>query len=86
MALLNPYENSPTLCLFEHAGITFCPGEGFGRSIALFARGEWLESFFMHPLGIPGVAVIMHRIYSILKRNQSIKTNDEESIKTFSGN
>jgi len=74
MILLDPYENSQTLCLFEQAGITFCPGEGFGRSIALMARGEWIESFQMHPLGIPGTAIITHRIYSIYKRNQSINT------------
>lgn len=74
MALLNPYEDGQTLCLFEIAGITFCPGEGFGRSVALMVRGEWIESFQMHPLGIPGATVIMHRIYSIFKRNQSIKS------------
>ncbi|WP_445263753.1 DUF2752 domain-containing protein [Rhodohalobacter sp. 8-1] len=74
MVFLNPYENGQTLCLFEIAGITFCPGEGFGRSVALMARGEWIESFRMHPLGIPGSAIIMHRIYSIIIRNQSIKS------------
>lgn len=73
MALLNPYESGQTLCLFEIAGITFCPGEGFGRSVALMIRGEWIESFHMHPLGIPGTAIILHRIYSILKRNQLLK-------------
>lgn len=72
MALLNPYQDSQTLCLFEIAGISFCPGEGFGRSIALFVRGEWLQSFQMHPLGIPGVMVILHRIYSIHKRNKPL--------------
>lgn len=74
MALLNPNENGQTLCLFEIAGITFCPGEGFGRSIALMVRGEWMESFAMHPLGIPGAGIILHRIYSIFKRNQSIQS------------
>jgi len=73
MALINPYEHTHTLCLFENLGITFCPGEGFGRSVALLVRGEWLESFQMHPLGIPGATIILHRIYSIFKRNQSIK-------------
>lgn len=73
MVFLNPYENSQTLCLFEIAGISFCPGEGFGRSIALMARGEFVESLKMHPLGMPGTAIIAHRIYSIFKRNQSIK-------------
>ena len=73
MAFLNPYENSQTLCLFEIAGVPFCPGEGFGRSIALLVRGEWVLSFQMHPLGIPGTMIILHRIYSIINRNQSIK-------------
>lgn len=73
MVLLNPYENGNTLCIFEIAGFDFCPGEGFGRSVALMARGAWIESFRMHPLGIPGVLIIVHRIYSVFQRNQSIK-------------
>lgn len=73
MILLNPYEDSQTLCLFEIVGVSFCPGEGFGRSIALVARGEFIESLQMHPLGIPGTAILVHRIYSIFKRNKSIK-------------
>ena len=72
MALINPYEHTHTLCLFENLGITFCPGEGFGRSVALMVRGELIESFQMHPLGIPGSVIISHRIYSIFKRNKSI--------------
>lgn len=73
MALLNPYGHTHSLCLFENIGISFCPGEGFGRSVALLVRGEFWESFRMHPLGIPGATILLHRIYSIIKRNQSIK-------------
>lgn len=70
MAFINPYENGQTLCIFEIAGLNFCPGEGFGRSVALMARGAWIESFQMHPLGIPGVLIITHRIYTIFRRNK----------------
>lgn len=73
MALINPYENGQTLCIFEIAGLDFCPGDGFGRSVALMVRGAWIESFRMHPLGIPGALIITHRIYTILRRNKLFK-------------
>ncbi|CAN5244625.1 hypothetical protein BH23BAC3_BH23BAC3_01010 [soil metagenome] len=72
MAFIDPADNKSTLCLFEFIGINFCPGEGFGRSIALVFRGEILESFQMHPLGLPGITIIAHRIVSIFKRNRSL--------------
>lgn len=73
MAFINPYENGQSLCIFDIAGFNFCPGEGFGRSVALMMRGALIESFQMHPLGIPGVFIIAHRIYTIFRRNQLLK-------------
>lgn len=73
MAFINPYVNGQTLCIFEIAGLSFCPGEGFGRSVALMVRGAWIESFQMHPLGIPGVFIIAHRICTIFRRNHLLK-------------
>ncbi|MGM0457973.1 MAG: DUF2752 domain-containing protein [Bacteroidota bacterium] len=74
MVFINPYADLSTLCIFERIGIVFCPGEGFGRSVALLMRGELLASLQMHPLGIPGVGIILHRIYRICQRNRKIQT------------
>lgn len=74
MAFINPASDSTSLCFFDFISAPFCPGEGFGRSIALFFRGDVVGSLQMHPFGIAGVAIISHRIYSIFKRNNSIRT------------
>lgn len=72
MALTDPEASGFSLCFLESIGIDFCPGEGFGRSVALFFRGNILASLQMHPLGVAGTVIIMHRIYSIFKRNRSL--------------
>lgn len=77
MALMDPLNSKTTFCLFERAGITFCPGEGLGRSIAFLFRGDVNASFASHPAGIPAVLILLGRIFSILKRNNNIK---EQSI------
>lgn len=54
------------LCLIDALGLPFCPGEGLGRAIAFLARGEWREAIAMH-WGAPlVVAVLVHRITSLL--------------------
>lgn len=73
MASINPSSDSASLCLFNYISVPFCPGEGFGRSVALFFRGDFMGSLQMHPLGMAGVSIIFHRIYSIFTRNRSIK-------------
>ena len=73
MAFINPASGSFSLCLFEFMSAPFCPGEGFGRSVALFFRGDIISSLQMHPFGIAGVAIISHRIYSIFIRNNSLR-------------
>lgn len=74
MALINPYTDLPTLCPIERLGITFCPGEGFGRSVALAVRGQFQASYEMHAMGMPGIGLIVHRIFSIFHRNNKIQT------------
>lgn len=72
MVLIDPATNKSSLCILEFIGVNFCPGEGFGRSVALIFRGEILASFQMHPLGLPGIMILLHRIVSIFKRNWSL--------------
>jgi len=71
MAFIDPSAEHKSICPIEFFGIPFCPGEGFGRSVALFFRGSLIESFQMHPAGIPGIFIISHRIYTLIKRNRS---------------
>ncbi len=72
----NPHVHHLSLCPLDNLGITWCPGCGLGRSIALLMHGELQESIRMHWLGIPAFLVIVHRIYSLSKRtyNNWIKT------------
>lgn len=70
MASLDPAGDELDLCLFNFMGIDYCPGEGFGRSVALAFRGQFSESFLSHPLGIPGVFILLHRIISILNQHR----------------
>lgn len=73
MAYMDPLNGKSTFCLFERAGISFCPGEGLGRSIAYLFRGDVNASFASHPAGIPAVLILSGRIFTILKRNKNLK-------------
>ena len=73
MSLIDPEAEGFSLCMFNFLGIEFCPGEGFGRSVALLFRGQFLESFTMHPLGLPGILIMLHRIFTVINRNCTLK-------------
>jgi len=69
LLLINPYsEGHHTLCPFKNIGFEYCPGCGLGRSIALLYHGELVESLQTHPLGIPALIIILHRIVFLLYR------------------
>ncbi len=72
MIFINPYSAGYSFCLAELAGIGFCPGEGFGRSVALLFRGDVAASFAFHPAGIPAVFILISRIIRIFNRNKKI--------------
>lgn len=72
MISINPSETSVSFCLLDKLGFNFCPGEGFGRSVASFFRGDAEASFAYHPAGIPAVFIMMHRIIRILNRNRKL--------------
>ena len=48
---------SLVLCPFRLLTGHRCPGCGMGHAVASAMRGDWLESFRHHPLGIPLLAV-----------------------------
>lgn len=70
LALMSPVDKCYSLCLFHHLGIDWCPGCGLGHSIAWLFRGEIINSFNAHPLGIPALIVITLRIINIIRKNK----------------
>jgi hypothetical protein len=66
---VNPFEIHFTICPLSNLGFEHCPGCGLGNSIALIFRGDIIQSFDAHILGIPALLIILHRIFSIIKFN-----------------
>ena len=56
-----------TICPAANLGIDWCPGCGLGSSISLFFRGDLINSFNTHPLGIPAVIILSGRVITLLK-------------------
>ncbi len=70
MALTTPtHDTHFTFCLFKLMGIDFCPGCGLGHSIIFLFHGNFVDSWNSHPLAILAVAVLLHRVYRILKND-----------------
>ena len=73
VVLIGPSSESHfTVCLFKNLGFDFCPGCGLGRSIAYLARGELTASLHAHPLGVPAVAVLAHRIVTLVRNSLAV--------------
>lgn len=64
----NPEKHHHTLCPIGAAGFDWCPGCGLGRSIASLLQGDVVASVQMHVLGIPVLAVLVYRIYTLCKK------------------
>jgi hypothetical protein len=60
-------ENHFTMCPLDRLGFTWCPGCGLGRAMNLMMHGEFLASFSMHPLAVFAIAVILLRIFRLIK-------------------
>jgi hypothetical protein len=70
MALMNPYAaQGASWCLFEWAGITFCPGEGLGHSIAFVFRGDWHSAVQANVLGPFAIVILLGRIGTLVNQN-----------------
>lgn len=68
-----------SLCMFKHMGFDFCPGCGLGHAIALLFRGRIADSWAMHPMAIPAVALLLHRSYQLLWP-KTLRTSARESV------
>jgi len=83
LAFINPYSGGHlSLCVFDLAGIDFCPGCGLGMSISLLFHGDIAASFYKHPLGIFAFIILVYRITSLLFRNIS---NSNRSTEVYNG-
>jgi hypothetical protein len=70
MALTTPtHDTHFTFCLFKLMGIDFCPGCGLGHAIIFLFHGNFVDSWNSHPLAILAVAVLLHRIFKILRKD-----------------
>ena len=69
LALINPYaSNHFSFCFFKLLGFEHCPGCGLGLSISFLLHGDFISSFHAHPLGSVALAILVFRIYSLLKK------------------
>ncbi len=75
IAPLNAAENHFTICPLAYFHLDFCPGCGLGESIILAFRGHFVPSFKAHPFGFFAIAVIFHRIYTLINIKQYRTTN-----------
>lgn len=71
-----------TVCPFNNLGIDFCPGCGLGKSIHYLLNMKIEHSLNAHPLGIFASAVLIKRIYQLIKasviNNKQIFLNKTE--------
>lgn len=68
LTFINPYTPKHLdFCLFSLVGIENCPGCGLGKSISMIFHGDFVASFNAHPLGLPALALILKRIYKLIK-------------------
>jgi hypothetical protein len=67
IALLDPTHDHFSICPFTQIGFDFCPGCGLGRSIGYLFRGEFIQSFKTHPLGLLAVTILTLRTITLTK-------------------
>lgn len=81
LALMNPENSGTSFCLFELAGIDFCPGDGLGHSISYTFRGELKEAFQAHFAGPIALLILTSRIVYIWRNliNEHFNTKEEQN-------
>lgn len=81
LVFMNPHSaNGVTLCLFERAGIPFCPGEGLGHSIAFIFRGDIYKSLEANFLGFFAIIILITRIVQLLAKNYSYNNDKKPEL------
>lgn len=69
LAFSDPSQPHYSLCPLKNLGFRYCPGCGLGHSISYLLHGDIQASLHAHPLGIFALAVIVHRIFVLLKNH-----------------
>lgn len=67
-----------SLCIMKQLNIGFCPGCGLGHSIAWLFRGNIINSFQAHPLGVPAIIILLNRSFNLL--NKDFTFNRDKSL------
>lgn len=67
LALMSPQNAGTSFCLFDLAGIEFCPGEGLGHSISYTFRGDIESALSAHFAGPLAVVILIGRIFYLWK-------------------
>jgi len=76
LMMIDPYSSEHlSVCPLHNIGLDFCPGCGLGRSISLIFHGDIAASFNAHPLGIPALVILIHRIAILFYRSINMKKN-----------
>jgi len=65
LAFSDPTQTHFVLCPLKRMGFTWCPGCGIGHAISYLFKGDISESFHAHWFGIPVLAVLLWRIYTL---------------------
>lgn len=61
---------SPVVCLFNKFTGWDCPGCGLTRAVVSFFAGDWILSFYFHPLGpLAGLFICYLFVHSLKKVN-----------------
>jgi hypothetical protein len=81
----SPAASHFTLCPISNLGLDFCPGCGLGHAIHYAMWLDFKASFNWHPLGIPALLIILHRIITLtIKRIKTIH-HEHNTFTTHSG-
>jgi|SRR5699024_1011807 len=82
MALMNPYtQNGAGWCIYERLGISFCPGDGLGHSIAFLFRGDFFRAWHANVMGPFAVVIIFSRVAYLFKQNVWTKSSNDNQNK-----
>ncbi|NGP87893.1 DUF2752 domain-containing protein [Fodinibius halophilus] len=78
LAFMDPeIANGPGLCVFEQLGISFCPGDGLGHSIAYTFDGNIDNAMQSNILGPFAIIILIGRIgYLIYTKVTPNETNN----------
>ncbi len=72
--LIDPYgAHHFSLCPLDNLGLDWCPGCGLGRAMSLLSKGNIQASWSMHPLAMFAFAVIVFRIFELIRNIKTTK-------------